>query len=104
MTMVFRDTEEDGSTWLRQGPYFWDGPGGTRVCACKTPNGWLFSAWGALELPKGSYWDWANERATAGVYVVGQGIPQMREWLGVFEEAEKARLACLAWLRDSTPA
>lgn len=88
----------EDAVWIRQGPYFWEGPGQCRVSACLTVAGWRFSAWSALALPTSSYWDWAKTQVFAERYGVGVGIPQRRTWLGVFATAEGARQACLTWL------
>lgn len=90
--------EGEGVTWIRQGPYFWEGPGQCRVSACRTQAGWRFSAWSGLAMPGSSYWDWAKAQVFAERYGMGMGIPQRRTWLGVFVTAEEARQACLAFL------
>lgn len=87
--------------WARQGPYYWDGPGGTRVSAARVVAEWRYSAWGPEDRPELSYWQWL-EAVQAEIDVQGaekaQELPRRRAWLGVFPTAEEARVACLAWL------
>lgn len=100
----------DDLMWLRQGPYYWTGPGGCQVAACRlgpaTAARWRFTAWGAEEMPELTYWQWQAADKPPVVYARGEPVARRRPWLGVHDTAAAARAACLAWLagREAAPA
>lgn len=100
-------TAGSSADWVRQGPYAWDGPGGTRISssAGKARGGdavrWVFSAWGAEECPWLNTWQWRKQVGQPERYGLSDAPRTRRVWLGNFESAEAARAACLASLAGS---
>ena len=64
---------------------------GGSVCACRTANGWRFSAWAPKAMPDASVWAWHEAHCATVTRAQGDRTPQRVECLGVRDTADQAR-------------
>jgi len=57
-------------------------------------------------MPGLTVWQWQDAIKPPVRYAIGEAVARRRPWLGVYDTAEAARAACLAWLagREAAPA
>lgn len=49
-------------------------------------------------MPGLTVWQWQDAIKPPVRYAIGEAVVRRRPWLGVYDTAEAARAACLAWL------
>lgn len=79
----------DVSSWTRRGDHCWQNAAGYRVAAARVGDAWRYS----LFAPPIS--EVAFEVALRVRYARAARVPQLRELLGVFDDPDAARRACV---------
>lgn len=71
-----------------------DSSTGHRITATRTADTWTFAAWGPIDRPDLTYWQWHAQACQQEHYRIGEPVPQRARLLGVRPTAAAARALC----------